>query len=167
MANIAGLATLDTPAGNDYLPIYDASADTDKKITILDMIGDTGTWTPTLTAVSGSGTIASNGAYRVLLDVCFCWFDLTATSVGSLAGPLNVGGLPFAAAAGNGFANGAIMIDGVTMPANTSTVTYQTSSGNQFVLLIASGGTAAHSQLEASAIDDGTVIRGIITYIKA
>ena len=166
MAAITDLATLGSGAiaDTDYLVVNDSG--TDKKITYVDLMGVKGSWTPNLTASSGSGTISSFGQYRVIMDVVFCWFELSVTSVGTLSGDLFISGLPYAINAGLSLANAAVEIDGVTKPANTSVITWQASASQTYVRLIASGGTAANAALQASAIANGTTIRGLIIYVK-
>ena len=56
MTSIADLATLASPADDDLLPIYDLSAETDKKITRAALLGATGTWTPVLIGDATAGT---------------------------------------------------------------------------------------------------------------
>ena len=55
-----------------------------------------GTWTPTLTATSGSPTYATqDGDYTKIGRLVHCRINLTISNTGSLSGNLNIGGLPF------------------------------------------------------------------------
>ncbi len=167
MAAITDLASASSVTGSSDQTVVNQSG-TDKRSTVDTLIGRAvGSWTPTVTASSGSGTISSLGQYRKIGDVCWCWFQLSIDSKGTLSGGLFVSGLPFTANSGMSLANTSVLIDKVTLPANTTQVTMQLSASETRVRLVASGGTAVNSALDASAVSAGTVIRGMFCYITS
>lgn len=98
MATINGLTTLNVAdvTASDYLPIYDASAATDKKTALM----ETGTWTPVLNFGGATTGITYNtqvGTYtrigRIVLASCYIYLS----NKGSATGNATVTGLPYSA----------------------------------------------------------------------
>jgi len=77
---------------------------------------ETGTWTPTVTSVSGTLTsYTSNGTYIKIGKFVFVWFQFNITSAGSASGYAIVSSLPFSTTANNGSkALGNVREDNVT-----------------------------------------------------
>jgi hypothetical protein len=167
MTAITDLSAASSVTGSSDQTVVNQSG-TDKRATVDTLIGRAvGSWTPTITASSGTGTISSLGQYRKIGDVCWVWFQLSIDAKGTLSGGLFISGLPFTSNSGMSLANASVMIDKVTLPANTTQVTLQLSTSETRVRLIASGGTAVNSALDTSAVSAGTVIRGMFSYITA
>ncbi len=98
MTSIADLATLASPADDDLLPIYDLSAETDKKITRAALLGATGTWTPVLIGDSTAGTQTYHtqvGRYVRIGSLVVARFYLRLVTIGSPVGATLISGLPF------------------------------------------------------------------------
>ena len=166
MAAITDLSAASSVTGSSDQTVINQSG-TDKRVTVDTLIGRSlGSWTPSITTSSGSSTATVVGQYRKIGDVCWCWFQIALTSKGTLAaGDVFISGLPFTVNASMAVANTSVMIDQVTLPANTTQVTMQLSASDTRVRLIASGGTASNSALQLSALSASSVIRGMFSYI--
>lgn len=166
MAAITDLTAASSVTGSSDQTVINQGG-TDKRVTVDTLIGrSTGSWTPAITTSSGSSTATVVGQYRKIGDVCWCWFQLTLSSKGTLAaGDVFISGLPFSANASMAVANISVLVDKVTLPANTTQVTMQLSASETRVRLIASGGTAANSALQLSALSSDSTIRGMLFYI--
>lgn len=100
MVAITDLATLTAIASGDWLVVNDISAGSDKKITQADLLGGSGSWTPTLTFGGASTGITygtQTGSWVRVGSVVFVKFGIVLTSKGSATGSAAVGGLPVAA----------------------------------------------------------------------
>ena len=98
MATINGLTTLAVAdvTASDFLPIYDASAGTDKKTALF----SSGSWTPVLTFGGASTGITygtQTGSWVRIGTVVHVKFGIILTSKGSATGAAAVTGLPVAA----------------------------------------------------------------------
>ena len=166
MAAITDLSAASSVTGSSDQTVINQSG-TDKRVTVDTLIGRAvGSWTPSVTTSSGSGTSTVVGQYRKIGDVCWVWFQIAMTSKGTLAaGDVFISGLPFSANAAMSVANISVMVDKVTLPANTTQVTLQLSASETRVRLIASGGTASNSALQLSALSSDSTIRGMFFYI--
>ena len=96
MAAITDLTTLATTAitSSDYLPVYDASANTDKKTPLF----TAGTWTPTLrfgNATTGITYSLQVGTYTRIGQLVSLTATITLTSKGSATGSATITGLPY------------------------------------------------------------------------
>jgi hypothetical protein len=94
--DLATLAVADVASG-DYLPIYDASASTDKKTALF----ASGTWTPVLAFGGSSVGIAygtQTGQYTRVGKIVWVSALIVLTSKGSATGVATVSGLPVAVA---------------------------------------------------------------------
>lgn len=98
MAAITDLATLTSVANDDWLPIHDLSAATDKKIARSDLLGATGTWMPTMIGDTTTGIQTYNtqiGHYVRIGSLVVARFYMRLFTIGSAAGNTLIAGLPF------------------------------------------------------------------------
>lgn len=101
MAAITDLATLTAIAGGDWLVVNDISAGSDKKITQANLLGGSGTWTPSLTfggAATGITYTVQSGNYTRAGTIVFVECRIVLSSKGSSTGNALLEGLPFSAA---------------------------------------------------------------------
>jgi len=62
----------------------------------LDQYEENQTWSPVVTPGSGSfNAVTATGRYTRIGKMCYAWFEITLTDVGTGTGSLDVGGLPF------------------------------------------------------------------------
>jgi len=100
MAAITDLTTLavNDVATDDYVPIYDASAATDKKVALY----ASGTWTPALNfggATTGITYSSASGFYIQMGKLVFIQGLIILTSKGSATGNANIAGFPVTSSA--------------------------------------------------------------------
>jgi hypothetical protein len=64
--------------------------------TQLDQYEENQTWSPVVTPGSGAfNAVTATGRYTRIGKMCYAWFEITLTDIGTGTGALNVGGLPF------------------------------------------------------------------------
>ena len=116
MATINGLTTLAVAdvTGSDFLPIYDASAGTDKKTPLF----DASTWTPVLSfggASTGITYTTQTGEYVRIGDLVYVVCKITLSSKGSATGTAIVTGLPVASGVSLSAGSGVILAAGASL----------------------------------------------------
>ncbi|MEE9222975.1 MAG: hypothetical protein V3V40_05920 [Nitrosomonadaceae bacterium] len=114
---------------------------------------EAGTFTPTLTATSGSGTSVNSGSYTRIGDLVYINIRIFLSAIGSLSGSLTVGALPFDLASGDNDI-GVFCQDGsaLNITSGTSITGSQILSGNDsFPLMNWDQGTGV-SPLQASEL---------------
>lgn len=145
MATINGLTTLAVTdvTASDFLPVYDASAGTDKKTVLY----ATGTWTPSLRFGTGTTgmTYASRTAYYTRIgNLCYIVADIRLSAKGSSTGNADIAGLPYTSSTNP---NGPISIRWVSMA--SSLVTCLGVIADSSAALSLYGATAATATLAA------------------
>lgn len=94
-----------------------------------------GTFTPTLTAASGSnGGLTATGSYTKIGRLVYVTLGLTSISKGTLSGQLNVGGLPFSVVTINSTATCRWDLGGGTPPSGMTIICPQSGGGTAMEL---------------------------------
>jgi len=94
-----------------------------------------GTFTPTLTAASGSnGGLTATGSYTKIGRLVYVSLGLTGISKGTLSGQLSVGGLPFSVSLINSTATCRWDLGGGTPPSGMTLICPQSGGGTGFEL---------------------------------
>jgi len=124
-----------------------------------------GTFTPTVTATSGSGTFTSAGSYIRVGDMVTAKGLVTFTSLGTLSGRLIFDGFPYPAKTGDGTWDGSTSLRFVNLT-NISGISSKINTGSPTgveITLTDSVGTGG-SNLQASNCTSSTVVTFTITY---
>lgn len=168
MAAITDLATLTSVANDDWIPLHDLSAATDKKIARSDLLGATGTWTPNLIGDSTPGTQTYNtqiGYYVRIGSLVMARFYVRLLTIGTAAGNTLISGLPFAAKNNsNDYSAGVIAFWSAL---NTAYVTLAAYTAPNQTYAILRGATTASTGLSAVPISAWTVnmeLMGVLMY---
>ncbi len=145
------------------------SASGDRRV-MADELGiyTSGTWTPTVTASSGSGQTYSLqlGQYVQINKLVIAPFIVTLSSKGTLSGGLTLAGLPATIAnVANMYAANAIMIDNVTYAAGL--LPYTVLIPNDVRCYLVKSGSGANSFITAAEIGNTSTIRGTLLYLAA
>lgn len=128
-----------------------------------------GNWTPTLVGSSTAGTgqtySTQHGTYEIIGRICNVRFFVQATSLGTAAGNMRVGGLPFTAA--NVAAENASGVAGVYTAAGLAATNYGltilVSSNTDFIQILQSGNTTS-TLLTVAQAGASFLIEGSISY---
>lgn len=168
MAAITDLATLTAVANNDWLPIHDLSAATDKKIARSDLLGATGTWTPTLIGDSTAGTQTYNtqvGRYVRIGSLVVARFYVRLFTIGTAAGNTLIGGLPFTAQNNaNDYSASVIAYWAALGTAYVTLTAYVVPNANYAIVRGATAAATGLSALPVSAWTVNTELMGVLIY---
>jgi len=169
-ANIAGI----TPAQGE--PIYDVTNGTLRMGdgttaggTMLAGPYAFGSWTPTLygagTAGSPTYTIQS-GSYERIGRLVVCRFTVAVSALGGMAGNVQIGGLPVAAAAASNDSGGGpvIALLGATFDSGYSFAALQVNPGNNYAGLVEHGSNKTTQGIAAANLAAASEVAGVLIY---
>jgi Major tropism determinant N-terminal domain len=169
-ANIAGI----TPAQGE--PIYDVTNGTlrvgDGATAGGSMLAGPyafGTWTPTL---AGAGTAGSptytiqSGSYERIGRLVVCRFTVAISALGGMAGNVEIGGLPFAAASVSNDSGGgpATALAGVTFDSGYTQAALQVNPGNAYAGLVEHGSNKTTQAIAAANLAATSEIAAVLIY---
>ena len=128
-----------------------------------------GAWTPTL---SGAGTAGSptytiqSGSYERIGRLIVCRFSVAVSALGGMAGGVQVGGLPFAAASVSNDAGGGPItaLAGVTLDSGYSYASLQVEPGNNYAGLVEHGSNKTTQAIAAANLAASSEIAGVVIY---
>ena len=123
-----------TPAASGVGVTFPAAQSASSDANTLDDYEE-GTFTPTLTAASGSnGGLTATGSYTKIGRLVYVTLGLTSISKGTLSGQLNVGGLPFPVVTINSTATCRWDLGGGTPPSGMTIICPQSGGGTAMEL---------------------------------
>lgn len=166
MPTINDLTTLSVPsvAADDYLPIYDTSAATDKKTPLY----VTGTWTPSLRFGTGTTgmTYASRTAYFSRVgNLCYFVADIRLSAKGSSTGNADIAGLPYTSSTNP---NGPILFRWVTMTSSLVTCVGIIADASAAIAIYgATAATATLAALTDAAFSNSSILQLSGVYMVA
>jgi hypothetical protein len=128
-----------------------------------------GTWTPTLYGASTAGSPAytiQSGSYERIGRLIVCRFWVAASALGGMAGSIEIGGLPFAAASVSNDAGGGSIfaLGGTTLDSGYSDVALQVSPGNAYAGLVEHGSNKTTQAIAAANLAAPCELAGVLLY---